>query len=78
MTQLATRLHFSLEPPEKVRVRGPLGRDHLDRNDAGGSKVGRKVDIPHSARPELIVDSVLSVENFANHVVWSGPAAMIA
>ena len=67
MAQTATCLRFSLEAPEKVRICGPLWCDHFDRHDASRTEMSRKVDVPHTACPNLLVDPILPLENFADH-----------
>jgi hypothetical protein len=75
MPQTAAGLRFTLETREKLRFRGPLGRDHFDCDQARGSEVRGQVDVPHSTCAQVFVDPIFAVKNFAEHEC--SPAAMI-
>ena len=76
MAQAAARLRFPLEPPQKVRICGPLGCDDLDRHDPGRSEMRRKVDVAHTACAKPLINPVLAVKNITDHCNRS-PVAMI-
>src|SRR5271165_6624053 len=68
-THLGTTRVVALEAGEKLRLRRPFRSDHFERDDASGSEVRGQIDVPHSARAELLVDAVFAVEDFAGHGV---------
>ena len=77
MAQPAARLRFPLEPCQEMRVRRPLGSDHLDRHDPRGSEVRGQVDVSHTARAQLAVEAVFAVKDFVDHGRSGVSAAMI-
>jgi hypothetical protein len=67
MAQTAAGLRFTLKTGQKLRFPRPPWRDHFDSDNAGGTKVGSQVDVPHAARAQVLVDSIFPVQNFADH-----------
>jgi hypothetical protein len=52
------RPRLVLEPPQSLRARPPLRRDHLHRDVSPQPRVPRPVDLPHPPRPDEAEDLV--------------------
>src|SRR5262249_38225913 len=74
MAQPPASLSFSLKTREKMGVRGPFRGDYFYGNDARRSQVRRQIDVAHSTRTELLIDSVFAVKDLAEHGSAQAPS----
>jgi hypothetical protein len=66
MVQRGNRLRFTLESGQRVRIRGQLRRDRLQRDLAVELQILGDVDVSHPARPERALDAIVT-ERPADH-----------
>ena len=75
MVQRRQRLRFAVEARQAVRIRGHRSRQHLDGDLAREVRVGRAIDLSHSAHANLGSDFIRAEAGTWSHrqtdvIIW--------